>query len=150
MTAYRRVGLGAIDQAVSSLGNILVIFALARVSTVSEFGTVSILFTAATAILAVIRGVFGTPIAILSDDRAALWHETRFSISAATAVGIIGGLLLAAGAWAADLLTIGTAIGVGLPVVVLQDVLRFHALSSGHPGNALASDGVWAAISALT
>lgn len=141
---YRRLGIGTLDQATSSLSNTVVIFAIARVADVQTFGRISLVLAALATALAATRGVLGTPITLLSHDRLRLNDEAGFALTSALVGGCLGaGALMAASAWS-NVATEALVIAVSLPIVLAQDVARFHAISLGRPTHALASDGMWA------
>ena len=122
----------------------LAVFAIAGVSTVAEFGAISLAIAGIVAMLLLCRGLLGTPIALLSGDPERLIVETRHALALAGCIGTVGGAIIAALApLSSDPLTILMIAGVA-PVVLIQDSARYGCISSGRAHVAVLSDGVWA------
>jgi O-antigen/teichoic acid export membrane protein len=142
-----RVLVGGLDQAASSLSNILIIIALARASSPDVLGAATVGFAAIMFAVGVQRASLGSIISTSMDqlDRAGVRQAIRIS-SAFGAVSLVLGLVLG---WVTGSLAIasqlyGVLIATGC-LVLIQDAMRFVAVSIGHPGIALASDLAWLA-----
>lgn len=145
----RKVGWGLLDQVFSSASNIIAILACARVSTVHEFGAITLAFALVTAVLAVGRGFLGTPLTLLGNDNARLAREVRYALSTAIVTGftfsVIG--IVLAGHWSNA--TSVVILCAAIPGVLAQDICRFYAVSAGKAHLATMADGVWALGSVL-
>lgn len=150
MTASRRrVGLGVVDQTLSSASNMLAVFAVAGVSTVPQFGAITLAIAGVMAMVALCRGLLGTPIAMLSGRHAQIQAETEHAVAVAGMLGVLVGILVAGCApFAADPWSV-VLVGAAAPAILIQDTARFACIADGRPGLAVISDGFWAAGSAL-
>ena len=140
--------LPLIDQALSSLSNVLAVVLVARSLSPEEFGRFSVSYGVAVFALGVSRNFFGTRIS-LSPDNDAARASSRAASGALTllapvlVVAVLGAsAVLAAGAPASILVP----VAVATPAMLVQDVLRFGSIAGGRPAVAVASDGVWAGI----
>lgn len=142
MKGVHRVGLGVIDQGLSSISNAVFLVAVARVASVEEFGAVSLAYALFVFGLAVQRASLGTLTALAATVRR----------PPPLVVSLLGALLV---------LVVGTALGVIVGVddhpayyVVLvaalviypQDLLRYDAIAQQRVGLAVVSDGLWFAV----
>jgi hypothetical protein len=147
MSKLRAVS-GAADQVFSSLSNGLIVYAVAVVTTINNFGQISLLLTLFLVAVGVLRGALGTPLLLmagraLSDIR----REGSFAVTTALLVSpIVGGVLWAVAGPGIRLPAM--LIIVATPIVLVQDVLRYVAIAEGRPHIAALCDGVWAAGSA--
>jgi len=145
MTRPRGLLLGFVDQGLSSASNVLVMFAVARTSSVVEFGAVALVLMFVTTALAVTRGTFGTPL-LLSGSRppAERARELGGAQTGAIAIGVMVALaVLVAGTLQAALLP-AAVLAIATPVVLAQDVHRFAALARQDQFGAVLWDGIWA------
>jgi hypothetical protein len=144
-TARRtRVGLGVVDQTLSSASNMLALFAIASVSSVREFGAISFAVAGVMATVSVCRGLLGTPIALLTGDPDRLRAETDHALALAGALGVVVALLIASlSPLSADPSDV-VLVAVAAPMILMQDATRFACIASGRPGLAVVSDGLWA------
>ncbi len=144
----RRAGaaMGFVDQGLSSASNILMLFAVARVTTVVEFGVLAVVVMVLNSMLAVSRGSFGTPILLAGGRDLA---DQRLELSRAQVGGISGGVLAAL-----VMILVGSisgvapaaiCLGIAAPIVLAQDTQRFGALARQDQVGAVLWDGVWAA-----
>ena len=140
---HLRLGIGTLDQLTSSLSNVAVVFAMARVSDVSTFGSISLVLAAMSMTLAISRGMLGTIVSLFSHNPEELQREASFAITVALCGGIVAGCVMVALA-ANTLVGATTAVlALSLPFVLAQDVGRFFAMAKGRPGVALTSDVIW-------
>lgn len=149
LNVRERLTLSIFDQVLSSASNVLVIFAVAGVSSVEEFGAVSLAFAALTTVMAMGRGLLGTPIALLSGDPDKLRSETPHALGAAVWAGVCASGLIALMATLTRAPMSTYLLAVAAPMVLVQDTSRYFCISSGHPKRAVLSDGIWALGSAV-
>ncbi|MGV9793132.1 hypothetical protein [Gordonia sp. NPDC003422] len=135
---------GSMDQVFSSLSNGLILYAIAVVATVDDFGKISLLFTLLAAATGFLRGALGTPLLLKAASgeesiRREAGHATAAALMSAVAVALavlVTGVLLGAGPES-------VLVAVSAPIVLTQDVLRYVAITSGRPQLAALWDGVW-------
>lgn len=139
-----------LDQAASSLTNIAVLVIAARVSTVHGFATFSMVYLTFTVLLGLNMAYVGQAVVLTRDDtpltRAACRSSVSFTALAATAVGAllaaVGAVTAAAtGGWAGPGGAF-LALGLVLPLVLVQDGLRYAFSTLRRPGLALAADSL--------
>ena len=139
-----RSASGLLDQIFSSASNGLILFALAVVATPETFGRVSLLFTLLAAAVGVLRGALGTPLLLAAGSGdAEIRRQGGYSMAAAALAGIVmSSVLLIVGAllgvFAESLL-----MAVTIPIVLMQDVLRYVAIAYGRSHHAMVWDGLW-------
>ncbi|RYC11535.1 hypothetical protein [Nocardioides zhouii] len=139
MTAFRRLGLGVIDQALSSLSNVLFLVAVARVSGVEEFGAVSFGYALFAFGLSVQRSSIGLLVSLSARRNlpppallALLWALV------VVALGLALGATVGDGGSAAYYVVVA-----GCLVVYPQDILRYNAIAQRRAGHAVLSDAIW-------
>jgi hypothetical protein len=137
-----------LDQAASSLTNIAVLVIAARVSTVHGFATFSMVYLTFTVLLGVNMAYVGQAVVLTRGGVAATGAACRSAVSfTALAASGVGALLAAGGAVTAAV-TGGwagpggafLALGLVLPLVLVQDGLRYAFSTLRRPGLALAAD----------
>ncbi|OBG26724.1 hypothetical protein [Mycobacterium sp. 852002-51057_SCH5723018] len=137
---------GAADR-VFSLGNGLIIYAVAVVSSTQYFGQIAVLLTVLAAASGVLRGALGTPLLCAGRTRAEIRREGSFAVTTALfASPIVGGVMWAIagpGIRAPAMLLIAAT-----PVVLVENVLRYVAVAERRPHVAALWDGLWFAGSA--
>lgn len=144
-----RVGLGITDQVLSSASNMLAVFAIAGVSTIVQFGSISLAIAGVMAMVLLCRGLLGTPIALLSGEPVRLQDEANHALALAAVLGLVVGVIIAVCAtftndpWSVAL------VGMAAPAILIQDSARYACVAAEKPAIAVASDGSWAAGSAL-
>ncbi len=141
-----RRGLAAVasvlDQAASSATNILVLVLAARLSSAAGFADFSMVYVTFSVLLGLNMAYVGQSLVLEKGER--LGAECRsalgFTAAASTAVG---GLLLVVGlALAGATGTAFLALGLVLPLVLLQDGLRYCFSALRAPERALAADAL--------
>ncbi|WP_328535645.1 hypothetical protein [Streptomyces sp. NBC_00344] len=136
------IAASVLDQAASSLTNILVLVMAARVSTTSGFAAFSMVYLTFTVLLGLNMSYVGQAVVLERGDAGTLATACR-SAAAFTGCAALGaGVLLAAGG-AVTGGRIGDAflaLGCVLPVVLLQDGLRYSFSALQQPHRALAAD----------
>lgn len=141
---HRRVAFGVVDQVLSSVSNVLVIFAVARVTSIGDFGAISLAVTAMTTAVAAGRGLLGTPINLLSDDQERLHREASFALAVALLFGVVAGMMISFSAILAPNPQAVLVVACSVPIVMVQDVGRYYCIAAGRPERAALSDGGWA------
>jgi len=150
MSRDKNMVLSFADQILSSLSNVFVVLAVARVSEVSVFGIATLLLTAVTTALVVARGSFGTPLLLMSGrPRHCVTEEVQSAVGGALLFGLVVGLCIAVSGLVTGLTAIAMPLAVAAPLVLAQDVQRYGAMSNGRPHLALIWDGLWATGSAV-
>lgn len=145
-----RVSLGLIDQGLSSASNVLVTLAVARVSSVDEFGVAALLLLVSTVAIAADRGCLGTPLLHAAAHGAdAVERERGHAATAAAAVGLVVAVPVMLIGYFTGQVTLALALAVATPLVLVQDVYRLSVLADGRPGLAVQADGSWTAGSIL-
>jgi len=139
-----RLGWGIVDQLLSSASNTLIVFAIAPVSSVDEFGAYSLALAALTTVLAISRGLLGTAINLLSAHLEKLRQEAGYALSVSVVGGLAAGLLIAVTAALAHAPPATYFVALAAPFVLMQDIGRFFCIAAGLPRRAVSSDGVWA------
>ena len=140
---------GFVDQTLSSVSNFLAMIAVARVSTVDQFGTTALVFMVITTTLAIVRGAIGTPLLLKSRHAAAIQQDTRHAVGAALLIGTAIGLIIASAGIVDGLLPICLPLAVALPFTLAQDVSRYWAMAAGRSRAAIVWDGTWTAGTAV-
>lgn len=137
------------DQALSSLSNALLLFAVAQTATVAQFGAIALLVALVSTVMCFNRGALGTPILLASNLRLReIRTESGYAVTWAAASGIGTAIVLCAVGAMTGSLSTAIAFSLAAPAILIQDVLRFSALSAGRPLAAVVSDGFWALLMA--
>jgi hypothetical protein len=137
--------LTTVDQMLSSASNALLLFVLAQIATVAEFGVIALLIAIFTTWIGFNRGSVGTPILLVSNLRKReILIESGYAMSW-TAVNSLGAVALACviGAVSGQH-SLALAFAIALPAVLVQDVLRYPPIACGKPMIAVLSDSFWA------
>ncbi|MET7523306.1 hypothetical protein ACFYSJ_25125 [Streptomyces sp. NPDC005248] len=134
-----------LDQAASSLTNIAVLVIAARVSTVHGFATFSMVYLTFTVLLGLNMAYVGQAVVLTRGDTGAACRSAiTFTSLASGAVGVllatVGAVTGAVtGGWAGPGGAF-LALGLVLPLVLVQDGLRYAFSTLRRPGLALAAD----------
>lgn len=149
--ANRRLSIVTIDQVLSSISNIAALIWVAHALAPEDFGRFSLIVMVYTVAQVASRSLISTT-AIVHPEEAD--DHPRRIVASGVAVGVIGGvvcvaagLLLQAGnsAFAGPLL----ALGIPLPLMMLQDVGRYLAIARREPGRAVILDSLWIVLMAF-
>lgn len=141
---HTRIATGVLDQVVSSVGNSLIVIAIARVSSPDQFGTFGLLFSLVTVALAITRGAIGSQMLRLSgSSKERLGSELRNGVAGALQIGVIAAFIVLVGSSLLGELGLGATLAVALPLVLAQDAYRHWVIATGRPAQALTSDGLW-------
>jgi O-antigen/teichoic acid export membrane protein len=146
--AFRRLGWGVADQAVSSLSNVAVSIYVVHSLGAAQFGAFSLAYVTYGFALNASRGLCTDPLMVrFSGVSVRAWRRgVRSCTGTACAVGLFTGI----GTLAAAVLfggTIGAAflgLGLTLPGLMLQDSWRFSFFAAGRGGQAFLNDSIWA------
>ncbi len=141
----RRLGVATIDQAVAGASNVLIAILAARVLGVESFGLFSIAFLVYVIVQGASRALVGEPL---------LLHPVEAEERPGDAIGsgmllglglgvIVTGAGLLAHIWEGRLGDALVALGVCVPLLVLQDLGRYLGFATRRPSNALALDVTW-------
>ncbi len=135
---------GVLDQLFSSIGNGVIIFAVAVVSPPQQFGHIAILMTALVAVMGCLRGALGTPLLLKADQsREQIRREGSYALTISFMVGPpLAATIIVFGS---DLGIAALFLGIASPFVLAQDVLRYIAIAEGRPYVAALWDGIWCA-----
>jgi len=125
------------------------VFGIAVASSVSAdaFGAFGLALAAYWILLGLNRAVSADPLSIRFAARPApeLREAARDAAGASLVVGLLGGAVLCAAAPAVDEMQSALLpLGLAMPVLLVQDCLRYVAFSEGRGHVAFASDAVWA------
>lgn len=149
----RWLGRGAVlvDQALSSVSNLLAVVLVARVLSPAEFGYFALGYAILTLTLGLSRAYFGSRIS-LAPDPAEARRVTSALVAGMLALSplvvlVVLGVASAATGGQAPLIALVVALAT--PVVCIQDALRFGAIAGGRPWVALASDALWIVVMAV-
>jgi O-antigen/teichoic acid export membrane protein len=140
----------SIDQALSSLSNALLLFAVAQTATVTQFGVVTLLVAVVNTVMGFNRGALGTPVLLVSNLRLdEIRTESGYAVTWAAASGVGTAMTLSIVGAMTGSITTAITFSLAAPAILIQDVLRLSALSCGRPLMAVASDGIWALLMAV-
>jgi hypothetical protein len=137
-----------VDQALSSVTNVLVTVLVARSVGIEEFGAYSLSVFVYLLVLGASRAVTSEPFVVrfTTESDEARDRALRDAAGCALGVGVVGSVLVLAGARAFGGAAASTlaSLAIVLPGLLLQDVWRFAAFAEGAPFKACLNDGVWA------
>jgi hypothetical protein len=144
-----RLGVGVIDQSLSSVTTFVVSALIARNSSPDVFGAFGIAFSVYVVALVSARALCGEPYVIRHSlagrsRRAAGLEMCGAAIGLGLAIGVA---IVAVGT--AILGPLGTAlilVGIAMPGLLLQDSVRFVFFAGGDPVGALRNDALWAVL----
>jgi hypothetical protein len=138
--------LTTVDQVLSSASNALMVFVLAQVSPVGEFGIIALLIAMLAGFTGFNRGALGTPLLLTSNlENQYIVEESDYAVTCSLYNGVLGGVLILTMSTVFHHPGIGLAFAIGLPAVLAQDVLRLTAIGLGRPGLAVVADALWVA-----
>lgn len=144
----RYVSIG--DQVVSSVSNFVAVAITANVATPAQFGQFSLAYAALLLFLGAQRALIGETLLVK--------YSAAGTLDAGVRRGVLGGSALVSAA-ALPLLLLGAVLAdessrllwlvlaVSLPIVLLQDTLRYLFICEGSPWRALVIDSLWAVLS---
>lgn len=144
--AFRRLGWGVADQAVSSLTNVAVSVYIVHTLGATQFGAFSLAYVTYGFVLNASRGLGTDPLMVRYSGVAV--RAWRRGVRSATGTAISVGLVTGIGAMVAAVLFHGTtgaaflALGLTLPGLMLQDSWRFSFFAAGRGGHAFLNDSI--------
>jgi O-antigen/teichoic acid export membrane protein len=146
--AGRRLSWGIADQAVSSLTNFAVNIVIARELGAVQYGAFSLAYVTYGFALQASRGLATDPLLVrFSGTDVPTWRRAVASCTGtATVTGLATGIcvLAAAAVLSGPARLAFLALGLTLPVLLLQDSWRFAFFALGRGGQAFLNDVVWA------
>ena len=146
--ARRRLGWGVADQAVSSLTNFALNIYIVRHLGAVQYGAFALAYVTYGFALQASRGLATDPLLVrYSGKDISTWRRAVSSAAGtATTVGLVGGgfVLVMAALLSGPTRMAFLALGVTLPLLMLQDSWRFAFFALGRGGQAFLNDSVWA------
>jgi O-antigen/teichoic acid export membrane protein len=148
LKTMRHLGWGVVDQAVSSVTNVAVVLYVAHTVGAAQFGAFSLAYVTYSFVLTASRGLSSDPLLVrFSDADLPTWRLAVANCTGtAAAIGLVAGvgvvtvaILLSSTARSAFL-----ALGLTLPVLLLQDSWRFAFFAAGRGSQAFLNDLIWA------
>jgi len=134
------------DQLASSLGNFVLVFSLARAASPEQFGTYALGVAVLNLALALSRSVVATPFTIdsSSDGEVSVARSSWLALAVGTLLTLAAApFVVAAAVRDPALAWVLLVWAVALPLLTLQDFLRYVAVARGRPAVALVADGTW-------
>jgi O-antigen/teichoic acid export membrane protein len=145
--AFQRLGWGVADQAVSSLTNFAVSIYIVRALGATQFGAFSLAYVTYGFALNASRGLSTDPLMVrFSAVPVRTW---RAAVGDCTGNALSVGLLTGCGTLAASLVLTGAArdafvaLGLTLPLLMLQDSWRYSFFAAGRGVHAFLNDSIW-------
>jgi O-antigen/teichoic acid export membrane protein len=137
----------SMSQVAASLGNFLLVLAAAGRLPPSGVGVIGLVLAVYLIALAIGRGIVGDP-ALL---RAAIGRDTAAVAGSAAIIGLATALVAAAplAALLPDARLVPAYVVLAMPLLVMQDALRYAAFGQSRPRDAAVSDLVWLVLSAV-
>ena len=146
--AMRRLGWGVADQAVSSLTNVAVSIYIVHKLGAVQFGAFSLAYVTYGFALNASRGLTTDPLMVrFSGAKIGTW---RIAVANCTGAAVVVGLVTGLLSLAAAAVLKGTsgaaflALGLTMPLLMLQDSWRFSFFALGRGVHALVNDTIWA------
>lgn len=149
MSRYGRY-VAITDQAVSSISNFVTVAIVAQVSTATVFGQFSLAYAGLLLILGAQRSLVGETLLVRYSGADALDSGVRRNaLGVSVAVATVTAPLLAVGgiAGGGQYGKIWLFMAAALPLVLVQDLLRYLFICTGRPAWALLLDMLWAVLS---
>jgi O-antigen/teichoic acid export membrane protein len=145
----RSASLGLLDQMFSSLTNLLIVIVVARGSNPSEFGAFSMALTIYIVLLGLAQATVAD-VMIIRGSALPFDSSRRFCASATGVYVLIGAvaamamiLVLVIAPLGASLVRYLAIFAIAIPLLLLQDSLRFAAVTLHRSGVAALTDGIW-------
>lgn len=144
-SSRRRLGVTTIDQAISGGSNVLMTVLAARLLDVESFGLFFIVFLSYGVIVGGARALVGDPLLVHSTETE---ERAGDAIGAGSLVGLAFGAVTVLGGfvahvWDTRLGDALIALGVCVPLLVLQDLGRYLGMATRRPALALVLDVTW-------
>ena len=138
---------GVVDQGLSSLTNFLAALVIVRLVSTSDVGAFAVANALYLFVLAAFRAFAAKPFSIRLTTAAP--HAQNRARADLAGLALAVGAVLGVGGAVADLATAGSLggllliLGVGAPLLLLQDALRIAVVAEGRARLAVVSDLVW-------
>lgn len=139
MRGIQRVGLGVIDQGLSSVSNALFLVAVARVASVDEFGAVGLAYALFVFGLTVQRSSIGTLTSLVTSAK----HPPPVVLSLLAALVVVAAGLVMKTFIGLDDHPAYYVILLSALVIYPQDLLRYVSIAQRRVALAVVSDGTW-------
>ena len=148
LSHVRRLGWGVADQAVSSVTNFALVMFVAHTVRAAQFGAFSLAYVTYSFALNASRGLASDPLLVrFSGVDLQTWRRAVGSCTGTAAVvGMATGtcVLVAAAVLGGAAKFAFLALGLTLPVLLLQDSWRFSFFALGRGAQAFLNDFIWA------
>jgi O-antigen/teichoic acid export membrane protein len=134
-----------VDQVLSSASNALAVVLVGRASSADDFGRFALGYAVLTVAVSLNRAYLCNRVSLSANDEQA---RTATALAAGGILAVAPVLTLLV--WAVARVSGGSGmlvvlVALAAPIICLQDLLRFGAVSTRRPGAATLSDGVWLA-----
>lgn len=142
----RRVGVGVVDQVLSSTSNFITTVVAARYLDTNAFGAFALAIVAYTMNLLIVRALCAEAILVRPGATDAERRARAASaVGAAVWVGVVLGLLYVGAGFFLDKTVRGSlmVLGVLTPGLLAQDTMRYVSFAQGRPRSAVINDGFW-------
>lgn len=137
------------DQAVSSVSNFLLVAVVAHTSSVAAFGAFSLAYVVVVFFLGLERALVGEVLLVRSSAEEGAPSEFGAVLGVGLLLGLLGALgFVGASFFFPDHGAIWVVLGLALPLVLVQDVIRYVLICCQRSAWALLLDIVWAVVSA--
>lgn len=148
MQRVRRIIWSSADQGVSSISNLLLSVLVARDSSPATFGVFALAFTIYQFGLGSSRAFVGEPALIRSGgEPVGARRGAQGILGASLAVGTVGLIVnLVAALFAGAAWEIFVLFGIGFPILMVVDSIRYYFFSISRPSSALGVDTGWLAV----
>lgn len=142
----RRVGVGVVDQVLSSTSNFVTTLVAARYLDEHAFGAFALAIVAYTMNLLIVRALCTEAILVrpgAGDDERR--ERASAAVGSAVWVGVALGLVYVVAGYFLDSDASGALIAMGVltPGLLAQDTMRYVSFAQGRPGSAVINDGFW-------
>jgi O-antigen/teichoic acid export membrane protein len=143
----RQAGWGVADQAVSSTTNFALTVIVARSLSAPDFGAFALVYATYTFILGLAQSVASEPLLVRfsAEDQATARTGGARALGLAVDVGaVVGAIGVVIGVLVRGPIGSGlVVVGLALPLLLLQDGLRFFFFAAARPVQAFVNDTVW-------
>jgi O-antigen/teichoic acid export membrane protein len=144
-SAGRRLGVATIDQAIAGASNVLIAVLAARILGVESFGLFAIVFLVYLLVQGTARALTSEPLLLHpaeAEERPGDAIGTGLVLGIGLgAIVVLGGLV--AHLWDGRLGSALIALGVFVPLLVVQDIGRYLGFATRRPDSALTLDVTW-------
>ncbi|WOF44586.1 hypothetical protein KNJ79_06605 [Sphingopyxis indica] len=149
MRSVKSVGLISVDQALSSLSNLVASIIAAHALEPADFGVFGIIFAIYLLAIDSVRAITGETLLLAGAQRAKEAAAINLVVSAA--FGLLIGMVVLAGSYFVDgALATGLAIlGFGLAGLTVQDTIRYIGFAAKQIHLSLIADSLWLAFMAV-